>query len=279
MRWGALTATLLLGCANATVAIDAAVRDLTPTEDATPPPDMGIAIDFSKVYLPTTIRQIDIGMVPPGTLVALTGVVMTSAVAVRAGAGNSCNYQAWVQDPQGPPPSGLNVFVPQIVANPCPAPDGPFAGRAQGDNVNVRGTVVGQTFSGDGGTVIIQHSIALDSLLSSGGSATITPLQLNDPTSFSAYGAGFQAYEGMLVSLGCTTGTACAADGNKLKVKYQPNPYLWGVTGGALFGSAFTAAWPGKPGITGTAYTRIVGVTNAFLTGSLEPRAAGDFIP
>jgi len=237
--------------------------------------------DLSKTFMATTIRAIDTGVVPSGTNVSLTGVVMTTPISTRTATGG-CTYRAWVQDPAGAAPSGIDIFYFLQIPSACPAPGGPFAGRAQGDNVNVKGKLFVNNYSGDAGVAIIEHSIAVEAfggVTAAGTSLTITPLQLNDPAQFAAYAPGYQAYEGMLLSLGCATGVACGTDGNKLLVKYQPAPYLFGLTGGALGGTAFSAFYPGKPGANGTAYTRMIGVANTFLTGSLEPRGPSDFVP
>jgi hypothetical protein len=249
--------------------------------DMMPPPDLFtedlIGADLLKVYSATTIRAIDTGTVPGGSLVSFSGV-MTTPVSMRIVSGG-CTYRAWVQDPAGTAPCGIDMFTFVGTTGVCPAPGGPFAGRMQGDNVIVKGKLFIDTYASDMASTLTQHSIALDELMPSGGSATITPLMLNDPAQFTGYSAGYAMYEGMLISLGCTAGAACTSDGNQLIVKFQPAPYLWGVTGGALFGSAFAGYWPGKPGANTTAYTRIVGVANTFLTGSLEPRGPADYLP
>jgi hypothetical protein len=230
-----------------------------------------------RAYTPTTIHAIDTGAIPDGTLVSLTGVVITSDISSRPASGG-CTLRAWVQEPAAPPPAGLDLFYFMSTTAACPVTGGPFTGRTLADNVNVKGKLFISTFAGDGGS-LTQHSISVDLVEKTNGGASITPLDVDDPSRFGGYGPGFQANEGMLVALSCKVISACNADGNKLKVKFQPAPYLWGVTGGALFGSSFSARWPGKPGPNGTAYTRIVGVVNTFLTGSIEPRAPADFVP
>jgi hypothetical protein len=254
---------------------DAAVAsDLGKLADLQPPADL------ARTYVSATVSGIYTGSLASSTYVSLSNLVLTTPVVARPATGG-CTYRAWAQDPNAAAPAGISLydFVPSS-SSACP-PSAPFAGRTRGENVQVKGRLSISTHSNtDGGQMLVSHSISVDSLTPTGGTTVINPTMVDDPSLFTGYGAGFQQYEGMLVSLGCGGGLiACTNDGGKLKVKYQPNPYLWGVTGFALFGSTFANNWPGKPGPDGTTYSRIIGVVNSFLTGSLEPRDADDFVP
>jgi len=238
--------------------------------------------DLPRVYQPATIHDIDTGAFSTNTLVLISGAVITTEVRVRSTSGGMCTYQAWAQDPAGAAPSGIQLFTVQNkVGAGCAAvpPNGPFVGHPVAEVVDIRGRLFVQTFSGDGSS-LVQHSVLIDSLSTVGSGGTVSATLLHDPAIFGGYGAGFQSYEGMVVTLSCGAATTgCAASSNKLAVLFQPNPYLWAVTGGALFGSELASNWPGMPGANGTAYTTITGVANTFLTGSLEPRTASDFVP
>jgi len=288
MRWSWGVAALFAAACASSGGSPSGKPDLSaaPTDGSASVDDGGTRTDLrprgdlARVYQAATIHDIDTGVVTDGTAVALTRVVLNTPVASRLGAGG-CTYRAWVQDPAGAAPAGLDVYVFVAGASSCSStPPAPLAGRAQGDTVDVKGVVSVNSYPTDGGGMLVQHSVYADDIVVNSNSSTVTAVALADPTRFTGYASGFQQYEGMLIELTCGNAVAaCVTDGGKLKVKYQAAPYLWGVTGFALFGSAFAAEWPGKPGPNGTAYTKLVGVANTFLTGSLEPRAPGDFVP
>ena len=240
------------------------------------------ADDLPRVYQPATLHDIDTGGFATNSLVLVSAAVITTDVRVRATSGGMCTYQLWAQDPAGAAPSGIQLFTVQNkVGSACAPvpPNGPLVGHPERDIVDIRGRLFIQTFAGDASS-LVQHSILVDSLTTVGSNGTVSATLLHDPAIFGGYGSGFQGYEGMVITLSCGASTpGCTATGNKLNVLFQPNPYLWAVTGGALFGSEFASAWPGKPGANATSYTTLTGVANTFLTGSLEPRLPSDFVP
>jgi hypothetical protein len=294
LRITLLFAAALSACAGAGNQCNGVCPDLSAgggSEDmAVPSGDMTVVdlsstagkSDLSRVYVPATLHEIDTGGVADGTYVLVSGVVLTTPVHARTTSGGMCTYQAWAQDPAGAAPSGIQLFdVQPAVSASCPLPPssgGVFDGHPEGQNVDIRGKLYIATFGGDGGT-LTQHSLYVDSFTTLSATNTVTPTALDNPAQFGGYGAGFDAYEGMLITLTCGTGSACTASSNKLKVTFIPGPYLWGVTGGGLFGSEFSSLWPGKPGAVNTAYTSLTGVVSTFLTGSIEPRGSADFVP
>src|SRR5262249_35112976 len=155
-----------------------------------------------------------------------TGVVVVG-IANNAGVSKSsmkCEYNAFVQDPNGQAPAGIELFA---TGGLCTTPDGgtkcnfcPFPPNSGtlldvignptnlGAVIDVSGYTDNFTPMTDGGLSPTQHELILNPtkypagmIVPSGMNNPITPTVITDGTMFAPMGAGFVMYEDMAVQI------------------------------------------------------------------------------
>jgi hypothetical protein len=238
-------------------------------------PDMTTpAFDMTMPPVLTTVHAIDSNMVPSGTRVQLTRVVVTATEgSVSNTAMLSCLYTLFVEDPAAPAPNGiqLHAFVHNCMAGDggqctCPAKSGtPLDRLVIGDRI----TVVG-TFVSDSATTPPAHFIQpVDSIVIV-NSTTVTPFVITDAALFAPGGTGYATYENMLVAIQPAGGVTIAAD------DAAGNFSAAGVT----FANFYVANWNGGapfPAV-GAHYSSIIGVVGP-ARNAIFPRMHADFVP
>jgi hypothetical protein len=258
----------------------------------------GAAPDMSmRTYTAATPNQIDTsgagGSFGKGTAVSLSGVVLTTPVTFFESQGKTrCDYEAWVQDPACTvPPCGLVIVAKgptKAMTDNCPSASGtttPLAMLRMGDNVDIQGLV--DTFVNmgssdpDGGTstTVIQHEVEVDSATKTAGTATITPMPVNQNNKFTGYGVGAEwaKYEGTLITMTNTGGKLTASAGpNGFVFILNPGNSTWARTFNFAFGdlgASFDYPMPASQ------WTSVTGVVSLLFGGQILPRRFADFVP
>lgn len=271
-----------------------ACRDDTPSKivdlkKSDGPADLAMSVDLAKDIVETTINNIDTGVTPSGTRVAVRGVIVTGPArfegTTKAG---KCEYSTFVQDPNGPAPSGIKLY---LTGQQCTQPDGggtcrcPFAPNSGtpvdnvvvGDKVDVVGKAdVYLPPVPDGGTLPIQqHEIVVtDGSITKNGTGAITPVVVTDPKAFALNGTGYKDYECMLVTV---------KPAQKAMVS-TPDQYGAFTFGGAQFAGLYRFIY-GRDADGGTfpapnsSWTSITGIAQPTFGGGIAPRDAKDFTP
>src|SRR5262249_10500600 len=153
-------------------------------------------------------HDIDIGVVPQETMVHVKGAVLVAPIRSDGvdAEGIACMVEAYVQDPGAPAPGGIRVFAdgPPCASAACECP--PVGAMVTTlDAMTTIGDVfdlVGESelFVLDGGA-LLEHGIFVDRATKTASGAPPAPIVITDPTPFALNGAGFQAQEGMLVTI------------------------------------------------------------------------------
>ncbi|HEX2573997.1 MAG TPA: hypothetical protein VH877_30895 [Polyangia bacterium] len=268
--------------------VDLAVApaDLTapPGDMAKPPSDLTGAIQ-------TTINAIDTGAVPSEgpsatTVYYVQDVILTGLGRVRGVSGTRCDYEAFVQDPAGPAPSGINLYQAKtgVVQDggttfcPFPPNSGTFFDNLQlGDKVTIVGVLSGSSFAlpDGGGQGPVQHQIRVTNLTKT-GTGTVTPVVITDGSIFVKYASGYVTYEDMLVTIQpATAGTLTNLDvarvgefdfgGGHFEGRYR---FFYGSSGDA-----------GTFPVNNSTFTSITGIAQPSFGGGISPRIRTDFVP
>lgn len=264
---GAGAAVAVAGCgpSDDTVAADARVLDAAgadaPTgSDAAPPdgggsPDAPVADAAPPDVMPGDaqidfdIRDLQMGVVAPDTMVTVAGVVVT------ARADGASSTVLFVQEPSGTPQwSGIFVFV-----DTTPAP--PFALPAVSDLVTVTGTVMEFSRAGYPGS---RTNLDLVSDITIVGAAPL-PAPAVVPEADLLFGAAAaEQWEGVLVRVeGVTVATRDPFGEVTLAAGLKLDDRLW----------AYPQPWPGD------AFAAVVGpLDHDFGTSRVLPRGSADFV-
>jgi hypothetical protein len=274
--------------------VDLAGADLTGADLAMQPPDLS-----GQMAMDVTINQLDTGTTPQASqLLHLAGVVVVG-IANNAGVSKTsmkCEYNAFVQDPNGPAPAGIELFA---TGGQCATPDGgtkcnqcpypPNSGTLLdvignpsnlGDVVDVYAYIDDYTPMSDGGLLPTQHEVILNPTKYPAGmivpanmNKPVSPTVLTDGTMFATNGAGFQAYEDMVVQIKPAAAAMVSA----------PNMYGDFTYSGASFGGNYRFLYGKADGGTfpaaGQSFSAIAGVAIPAFGGTINPRTSADFTP
>jgi hypothetical protein len=286
---------LVAGCRAATTPPPNETKDLamTPSDGSMQMmPDLSNLGGDGSMMGGVTINQIDTGLVPSKTPVTVNGLVLTG---FANGEGHSkssmkCEYDAYLQDPNGPAPSGIKLFLTGAVCTPsdggCKCPYPPMSntlldmlgegnmGLELGAVVNITGTVdIYVPNPTDAGIQPPQHEIDVTAIQVVSATGTpITPVVISDPqgiASFALNGPGFAMYEDMLVTIKPAAPVAAGPLNNFNEYTYA----------GAYFSGDYNFAYSMKGMYPGnTPWSSITGIAEMGFGGQIAARVTSDFV-
>jgi len=289
-----LGAAALFGCRNDTTSpikdLAGVVQDLSMTPSDGP---VGCTDNCDgPVMMGATIHDIDVGNIQGNTMVTITGVVLTG---IANGQGHSkssmkCEYDAYVQDPNGTAPDGIRLFATGGTCTPvdggsCKCPYPPKSGTILdqlsppnndlGSILTITGTA--STYNPmipDAGLGPTQHEIDLNkggAIMVTGTGGTVAPYVDANGSDFAVNGPGYVMYESMLV----TIMPASPAQTSALD-KFRGFTYA-----GAYFSGDYNFVYAaGNMGMyppAGATFKSITGIAEPSFGGGVAPRVMGDF--
>ena len=241
-----------------------------------------------------SIHDIDTGVVATGTPgVTISNVVVTGVVYVQgvSKSKHTCEYSAFVQDPNGPSPSAIKLFATGATGT---LPDGggtkytciepgkgttgsPFDSLTAllniGDIVNVTGKTDAFVPSTDAGLSPSQHELDVTSITFVKSGGVIKPFAVTDATQFANNGQGFIDHEDEVVTITAAMPTA-------YPVPDSHGTYTWS---GAQFNDTYRYYYDylgpdaGTFPAAGQTFKSITGVAELDFGGEILPRTMADF--
>ena len=272
--------------------VDLAVVDQTvPADQTASPRDQSTFSSDLTGARSATIREIDTGVFPSEgpsatTVYYVQDVIVTGVGRVRGSSGTRCDYEAYVQDPVGPGPSGINLYqaktgtVQDGGTTFCPFPpnSGTFFDNLQlGDKVTIVGVLSGGSFAlpDGGGQGQVQHQIRVTNLTKT-GTGTVTPVVIPDGSIFVKYAQGYVDYEDMLVTIQpAQPGTLTNLDVARVG-EFDFGGGHWEGRYRFFYGSSGDA---GTFPVNNSTFTRITGIAQPAFGGGISPRLKSDFVP